>query len=932
MRLVLVDNRIRDHQSIIESLTNDTEYLNFEFRSDIESIKTRITKSYESVAIIQHNYELDVYRLVFDFSNSIVHDLETVDPALDSWQEYIDFLRWLKTERGVIHIDLLACNLWANANWWYMIHTVRTVHDIHIRASIDITGEDGNFILESDGVDTIGIYFTESILQYKYNFYYNADPKEGGNVNYVSYVLPPHNLAKLSSRFASFTGNTPSTTYTDIVSITVAYYALAILRSTGDVVLYGYPAQNIGLMPCGVVTQSQLVNIKKVIASGNTFVALKNDGTVVAWGFVSYNNGQNSQDLNTISSAYSHINYHFINVDSIRSQLVNVVDIYTNGYQAYAALTSSGKVVTWGYYIRGGNKGTAETFLSSGIVKVFPGLDSFVALKNDGTAVSWGRGGPVFSTTYYTNSKPIVNVFTTRAIDYIALYIRKYGTITDMILSNSATPLYTFPPDVFILKVLSYIKYYQTHFFVLLSNNTVASYQNSSTFILYNNVTDIAVSSTSIGMIQNGVVVVSGDASSGGSLTDATYATYGLNPAKNLNLNNPVRLVSGASSIGVIKSDNTFVWLGRTHGFGDYYSGTFPKNATETTLYNAISSNVKNIYSCDAGYMLVKTDGSFVSLGPNSGVLGAQKTTNYDVKDAGVNVYFNVDAAGGFIPLEIPYLPLVTPSSIPNLTDSSVSYYVSNPDMLAISGRKYTLYHGSTLIDTFSSMQDTHTYVFSKVNMPTPGTFTLDIKDVTTITYTVTSFQITVYFSVSPVYPCFLQGSKILRFNPETYQDEYVLVESLRHSDLIATAESGYKQVHSIGYKTITNPKSDSNPSNRLYKFSKMNCKEIFEPLYITGEHCTLHRYISDKRGGQIRAHMGDVYITEEFYRIPAFLDERAEAYDGEDEPATIWHFALEHENVAFNYGVWANGLLVESCAIESLKEKSGMRLLMEDE
>jgi hypothetical protein len=75
---------------------------------------------------------------------------------------------------------------------------------------------------------------------------------------------------------------------------------------------------------------------------------------------------------------------------------------------------------------------------------------------------------------------------------------------------------------------------------------------------------------------------------------------------------------------------------------------------------------------------------------------------------------------------------------------------------------------------------------------------------------------------------------------------------------------------------------------------------------------------------------MGDIYITEEYYRMPALLDDRATPYDGEDEPVTIWHFSLEHENVAHNYGVFANGLLVESCAIESLIEKSGMRLLEE--
>jgi hypothetical protein len=77
---------------------------------------------------------------------------------------------------------------------------------------------------------------------------------------------------------------------------------------------------------------------------------------------------------------------------------------------------------------------------------------------------------------------------------------------------------------------------------------------------------------------------------------------------------------------------------------------------------------------------------------------------------------------------------------------------------------------------------------------------------------------------------------------------------------------------------------------------------------------------------------MGDVYITEEFYRIPAHLDDRAEPYEGPDESATIWHFALENEYDTYNYGVYANGLLVESSSIRSLLEKSGMNLICSSE
>ena len=185
---------------------------------------------------------------------------------------------------------------------------------------------------------------------------------------------------------------------------------------------------------------------------------------------------------------------------------------------------------------------------------------------------------------------------------------------------------------------------------------------------------------------------------------------------------------------------------------------------------------------------------------------------------------------------------------------------------------------------------------------------------------------------IATEYPCFLQGTKILRFNPDTYQEEYTPIEKLRKGDLIPTSESGYKLIHAIGYRTLFSPKSDPNPSNRLYTFSKSNCPEIFEPLHITGEHCTLHRNIPADKRKLISEHMGDVYITEEFYRMPACLDDRAEPYEGPDEPVIIWHFALEHEYDTYNYGVYANGLLVESSSIRSLLEKSGMNLICSSE
>ena len=42
-----------------------------------------------------------------------------------------------------------------------------------------------------------------------------------------------------------------------------------------------------------------------------------------------------------------------------------------------------------------------------------------------------------------------------------------------------------------------------------------------------------------------------------------------------------------------------------------------------------------------------------------------------------------------------------------------------------------------------------------------------------------------------------------------------------------------------------------------------------------------------------------------------------------------IYHFALENDDFKMNYGVYANGgLLVETCSINYMKNKSNMQLI----
>jgi hypothetical protein len=177
-----------------------------------------------------------------------------------------------------------------------------------------------------------------------------------------------------------------------------------------------------------------------------------------------------------------------------------------------------------------------------------------------------------------------------------------------------------------------------------------------------------------------------------------------------------------------------------------------------------------------------------------------------------------------------------------------------------------------------------------------------------------------------PAVPCFLEGSTILcQVNGV---EKYLPVEQLEKGTLVKTSLNGYKPVVLIGKGTIYNHGNDERTENRLYKCSPSNYPQLKEDLFITGAHSILEFPITDKQKEAIMKYQGKMYVTDKKYRVMACLDERAEPWNSEGT-YTIWHFALENTDEKMNYGVYTNGgLLVETCSINSLKNKSNMTII----
>jgi hypothetical protein len=169
---------------------------------------------------------------------------------------------------------------------------------------------------------------------------------------------------------------------------------------------------------------------------------------------------------------------------------------------------------------------------------------------------------------------------------------------------------------------------------------------------------------------------------------------------------------------------------------------------------------------------------------------------------------------------------------------------------------------------------------------------------------------------------CFKEGTKILT------NQGYTNVEDLRKGDLVKTVNNSFVPIEMIGKKTIYNLATNDRIKDQLYILENDEYPELFEHLVITGCHSVLvDGFESEKQKEQVKEVLGKIYITDGKYRLPACVDTRSKVYL-EKGDFTIYHMALENENYYGNYGVFANGLLVETCSRRYLKEYANMTIL----
>lgn len=175
---------------------------------------------------------------------------------------------------------------------------------------------------------------------------------------------------------------------------------------------------------------------------------------------------------------------------------------------------------------------------------------------------------------------------------------------------------------------------------------------------------------------------------------------------------------------------------------------------------------------------------------------------------------------------------------------------------------------------------------------------------------------------------CFKEDTKILCLIDNV--EKYIPIQNIRNGDFIKTYSSSFKKVVHIGYRKFINPGGKERIQEKLYRCTKKNYPELIEDLYITGCHSILVDKLTTKQLKEIKKLYNTFYITEGLCRLMAVFDEKSEPVEEENE-ITIWHLALDNESKYSNYGIFANGLLVETTSIRMITEVSNMKLITEN-
>ena len=384
MQLLLIDNRVNDVKTVTDSLLENVDFVIVDFNNDThDTLISKISvKTYDSVGIFQENYETNSYQYISSFTNSVLTNVSSEDPNLNTWSQFKTLLTYFKNTLQINTLDLMGCSIYSNLDWNYVIEHLGNQLQISINSSSDKTGSaifGGNWILESSNTNLIGKYFSNNIINYQfvlgqtnntsfvisrdYKLYACGENYSTGVISdslptgYTSFLTPsPINVVKYFASVSS-DGTTVNTSFILHIDGSVSGCGL---NTSGQLGIG--PNKNYVPTFTNIYNPSNNSNIKCIdldCGIGHTILLLS-DGSILGTGLNT--NGQlgtgNNNSINTFTIIYNPINNGNLKCTGISCGDNFTLYILSDGSAWGTGLNTSGQLGT-------GNNTTRNTFIKT---------------------------------------------------------------------------------------------------------------------------------------------------------------------------------------------------------------------------------------------------------------------------------------------------------------------------------------------------------------------------------------------------------------------------------------------------------------------------------------------------------------------------------------------------------------------------------------
>jgi len=155
-----------------------------------------------------------------------------------------------------------------------------------------------------------------------------------------------------------------------------------------------------------------------------------------------------------------------------------------------------------------------------------------------------------------------------------------------------------------------------------------------------------------------------------------------------------------------------------------------------------------------------------------------------------------------------------------------------------------------------------------------------------------------------PPLMCIKENTKILCFNG--FNEVYIPVEVIKKGDLIKIKDNGYKKVENVVYRAFFNLQSKDRIENIFYVYPKGKIPNLTDNLILTGST--------------------NVLSESELENLPCYLDDRSYIFPYSNDFYAVYYISLESDDITASYGIWVNGMRIQSSPIYCLDLAHGFK------